>query len=75
MKSRLTAALIGVALTLTGLLVLEGVSRALLTAQADLLERALAAAGWNRTRAARRLGMDRSTLWRKIREYGLQPEE
>ena len=36
MKSRLTAALIGVALTLTGLLVLEGVSRALLTAQADL---------------------------------------
>jgi lysophospholipase L1-like esterase len=36
MKSRLTAALIGVALTLVGLLVLEGVSRALLTAQADL---------------------------------------
>jgi hypothetical protein len=36
MKSRLTAALIGVALTLAGLLVLEGVSRALLTAQADL---------------------------------------
>ena len=37
MKSRLTAALIGVALTLAGLLVLEGVSRALLTAQADLV--------------------------------------
>jgi hypothetical protein len=36
MKSRLTAALIGVALTLAGLLVLEGLSRALLTAQADL---------------------------------------
>ena len=36
MKSRLTAALIGVTLTLTGLLVLEGLSRALLTAQTDL---------------------------------------
>ena len=36
MKSRLTAALIGVTLTLAGLLALEGVSRALLTAQADL---------------------------------------
>ncbi|MBK6735233.1 MAG: sigma 54-interacting transcriptional regulator [bacterium] len=45
------------------------------TQERELLERALAATGWNRTRAARRLGMDRSTLWRKIREYGLQPTE
>ena len=36
---------------------------------------ALAAAGWNRSRAARRLGIDRTTLWRKIKEYGLEPED
>jgi DNA-binding NtrC family response regulator len=41
----------------------------------ELLARALRGTGWHRTRAARRLGMDRSTLWRKIREYGLRPEE
>lgn len=36
MKHRLSAPLIGLALTLVGLLALEGLSRALLTAQADL---------------------------------------
>ncbi len=36
---------------------------------------ALGAAGWNRTRAARRLGIDRTTLWRKIREYDLRPDD
>ena len=41
----------------------------------DVLERALLAAGWNRTRAARRLGIDRTTLWRKIKEHGLVPED
>ena len=41
----------------------------------DLLVRALRATGWHRTRAARQLGMDRTTLWRKIREYGLRPGE
>ena len=40
-------------------------------AERIMLERALQEAGWNRSRAARRLGIDRSTLWRKIREYGL----
>ena len=44
-------------------------------AERDLLAAALARTGWNRTRAARQLGIDRSTLWRKIREYGLQPAE
>ena len=39
------------------------------------LPEALRRAGWNRSRAARRLGIDRTTLWRKIREYGLEPEE
>ncbi len=41
----------------------------------ELLARALRATGWHRTRAARQLGMDRSTLWRKIREYGLTPTD
>ncbi len=41
----------------------------------DLLAAALRRAGWNRSRAARQLGIDRTTLWRKIREYGLEPEE
>ena len=41
----------------------------------DIIAEALAGTGWNRTRAARRLGIDRSTLWRKIREYGLEPSD
>lgn len=35
------------------------------------IERALAEAGGNRTRAARRLGMARSTLWAKLHRYGI----
>ena len=44
-------------------------------AEKDLLLAALRAEGWNRTRASRRLGIDRTTLWRKIREYRLAPDE
>jgi two-component system response regulator HydG len=44
-------------------------------AEKDVLAAALRETGWNRTRAAQRLGIDRSTLWRKIREYGLAPGE
>jgi len=53
---------------------LAGVERHTET-ERQVLAEALASAGWNRSRAARRLGIDRSTLWRKIREYGLEPED
>jgi PAS domain S-box-containing protein len=36
-----------------------------------LIEEALRQTGGNRTRAARKLGMSRSSLWRKIRKYSL----
>ncbi len=41
----------------------------------ELMLETLAATGWNRTRTARRLGIDRTTLWRKIKLYGLEPPE
>jgi two-component system response regulator HydG len=41
----------------------------------EMIAAALAASGWNRSRAARRLGIDRTTLWRKIKEHGLTPAE
>ncbi len=41
----------------------------------EMLATALEHAGWNRSRAARRLGIDRTTLWRKIREYELVPRD
>lgn len=36
------------------------------------VERALAECGGNRSRAAKQLGIDRSTLWRKIKKYGIK---
>ncbi len=39
------------------------------------IERALAEAGGVRTIAAERLGMSRTTLWRKLKEYGIHSEE
>ena len=39
------------------------------------IEAALLAADGSRTRAADRLGMSRTTLWRKMRKYGLGEEE
>lgn len=40
-------------------------------AEAVLLEEALDASGWNRSLAARRLGINRLTLRRKLDEYGI----
>ncbi|MFH1739766.1 MAG: sigma 54-interacting transcriptional regulator [bacterium] len=42
---------------------------------AQRLQEALDSVGWNRSRAARRLGVDRTTVWRKIKEYGLEPPD
>ena len=41
------------------------------TNEKDLLLRALDASRWNRGLAAARLGMDRTTLWRKMRRWGI----
>jgi transcriptional regulator of acetoin/glycerol metabolism len=35
------------------------------------LLRALESSRWNSSRAAARLGMDRTTLWRKMRRWGI----
>ena len=40
----------------------------------DAIARALAESGGARTVAAERLGMSRTTLWRKMKQYGLDPE-
>ena len=41
------------------------------TSEKDLLLRALDASRWNRGLAAARLGMDRTTLWRKMRRWDI----
>lgn len=62
------------------LLLVGGVARSLDTDTAGLdeLERRivagrLAAHGWRQAETAASLGIDRKTLWRKIREWGLEP--
>lgn len=40
-------------------------------AEADVIERALKKYQGNRVRAAKELGIDRTTLWRKMKKYGL----
>ena len=37
-----------------------------------MIELALAKSGWNKSKAARALGIDRTTLWRKIKEMEIQ---
>ena len=41
----------------------------------ELLRQALDAERWHRGRTARRLGIDRTTLWRKMREHDLTPPD
>ena len=48
----------------------ENIAQARRRAEAEELRRALDAHGWRRTEAARALGMSRTTLWRKMREFG-----
>jgi transcriptional regulator of acetoin/glycerol metabolism len=40
-------------------------------AEGDFLRQTLAAQGGNRIATAHRLGISRSTLWRKLRKHGL----
>jgi DNA-binding NtrC family response regulator len=40
-------------------------------AEAEIIERTLKKYGGNRAKTARELGIERTTLWRKIRKYGL----
>lgn len=51
-------------------LLAENVSLAQRRRGAEALRQALDAHGWRRTEAARALGMSRTTLWRKMREFG-----
>ena len=39
----------------------------------DYIERVIEAVGWNKNRAAKTLGIDRTTLYTKIKKYGLSP--
>jgi DNA-binding NtrC family response regulator len=43
-------------------------------ADAETIVRALAKTGWNKAKAARLLGIDRKTLYRKIADFGIQEE-
>lgn len=41
----------------------------------DGLERLLRECGWNQSEVARRLGIDRTTVWRKMKRWGISPPE
>jgi transcriptional regulator with PAS, ATPase and Fis domain len=45
--------------------------RTLVEQEVSLIQDALQQAGGNRGKAARQLGIDRVSLWRKIKKYGL----
>jgi PAS domain S-box-containing protein len=47
------------------------VNKPLQTAEAEVIRKALERNEGNRLRTARELGIDRSTLWRKIKRYGI----
>lgn len=43
-------------------------------ASRDELLAVLEDCGWNQTEAARRLGVDRTTIWRKMKRWGISPD-
>ena len=42
------------------------------TSEKERLLAVLEQTGWNRSRASRMLGMHRTTVWRKMKEYGIE---
>src|SRR5690606_19529939 len=50
----------------------QGEIRSLEAMEADMIRLALGRYRWHMTEVARRLGIGRSTLYRKMREYGLE---
>jgi DNA-binding NtrC family response regulator len=51
----------------------QGEIRSLEAIEADMIRLALGRYRWHMTEVARRLGIGRSTLYRKMREFGLEP--
>ena len=43
--------------------------------EADLISRALVRCNNNQTEVAKKLGISRSTLWRKMKQYGVSTTE
>mgnify|MGYP002063887150 CR=1 FL=1 len=43
------------------------------SAEKQAIESTLARHGWNKAAACRELGLSRTTLWRKIKRYGIDP--
>jgi transcriptional regulator of acetoin/glycerol metabolism len=49
--------------------------RALHAIEARFLQEALRRHGWNRAAVARELGIHKTTLWRKIKQFGLSSSD
>ena len=49
-------------------------SESLQSIERQAISRALDKSGWHFQEASRQLGIGRSTLWRKVRQFGLKPE-
>ena len=53
-------------------LAVENGHRTLAERERSAIEDTLQSTGWRLTETARRLGISRTTLWRRIRDYGLE---